>query len=466
MAESKVVQIIKKLDQKEVKLLDKFVKSPFFNQHTDVIRLFDYLQKTISEGGSALSNEQIFKVIFKDEKLDLQKLHYINSYLLKLIESFLAWQQWEEDNIEQQIFLLRAYRLHKLDDQFRRLYKKLEETLEKLPLRNNQYHNLRYKMQIEQLKFAREGRTGDLQLQELSDAQDIAYIAEKLYNACTLLSHQAVFKKEYDPGLLPNVLEHIENSGRIEEPAIALYYYAYLSLSNIEKVENFHQLKKLLQLHRDRFDASELRGLYLVATNFCIRRINRGEGSFFKEIFEIYKSGLDARVFLENGMLSRWTFNNIVVAAVKLKDFGWAEKFINEQIDKINPEHREGTHSFNLAYFYFEKGDYDKAMPLLTQMEHDDVLHNLFAKATLAKMYYKLAEFDSLDNLLQSFKIYIRRKKILGYHKDNYLNFIRYMQKLTQVNIFDKSAKAALSEQIQNEKMLAEREWLLESLKG
>lgn len=464
MAENKVVQVLKLLSKKEIRLLDKYVRSPLFNQHADVICLFEYLRGVLHEGNGLLSNEAIFAHLFPGQVFEVQKLHHVNSYLLKLLQGFLAWLEWQEEEAEISLYLLRALRKRRLDEPFIRIFESHETSQNKQPLRDARYYNHQYRSHFEMVKYQSGRRSDDLHLQQLSDAQDIAYIIEKLYNACTMLSHQAVVRKEYDTGLLSRVLAYVEQSPLLEVPGVALYYHAYQALSNPGEDTHFYHLKKLLHQYRGQFAVGELRDLYILAVNFCIRKINQGDKRFLQEVFELYKSGLDAGVFLEEGQLSRWTYNNITVAGLKLKEFDWVENFIHDFAEKLPPNHREGSRNFNLAYYYFEKKDYQKAMPLLLQIDHDDVLHNLFAKSTLAKMYYELSEIKALESLLQSLKTYIRRKKVLGYHKTNYLNFIRYTGKLTSVNFFDKEALRHLRDMIVKERYVAEKEWLIQQV--
>ena len=79
-------------------------------------------------------------------------------------------------------------------------------------------------------------------------------------------------------------------------------------------------------------------------------------------------------------------------------------------------------------------------------------------------MYFELKEEDALDNLLKSFRTYIYRKKILGYHKENYLNIIEYIKKLLDINIYDKTQINALIEDVKSTKVLTEKDWIIYQL--
>ena len=79
----------------------------------------------------------------------------------------------------------------------------------------------------------------------------------------------------------------------------------------------------------------------------------------------------------------------------------------------------------------------------------------------LLRIYYDLGESDALDSLLDSFSIFLRRRRDIGYLRQNYLNLIRFTKKLLQIPKEDKVARAKLRVEIEGAKALAEREWLL-----
>ncbi len=82
----------------------------------------------------------------------------------------------------------------------------------------------------------------------------------------------------------------------------------------------------------------------------------------------------------------------------------------------------------------------------------------------LAKMYYELKEWEALENLLESFKTYISRKKDLGYHKENYLNIISFVKNIIHFNPHDKEERETLVQKINETEILTEKKWLLEQV--
>lgn len=465
MIYNRLSDLFKELSFQEMRELAKYLRSPLFNQQQKTIELFEYMRKRMNRGWK---NENIFKHLFPNERYDIKKIHHLNSKLLHHIESYLAWKEFKTDHIQHDLYLLKAYRKKNMDKSFVRLKKQIEKKLDETPHRNESYHHLQYQIQKEQFQNNREsGRTVEFNLQEISNVQDIHFISDKLKHACNILSHQTMYKKTYDLGLLDEVIKKLDkNPHYLELPAISIYYHAFMALSDNGNAQSFNALKKLLDQSIKHFFPSEQRDVYILAINFCIRRINSGDKEFMREVFNLYQTGLRDKVFIENGILSRWTYNNIIVAALKLEEFDWAENFIYDYKKSLDEKTREDSFNYNLAKFHFEKKDYQKTMPLLIQTKYDDLLHNLGAKTMLAKMYYELSEWDALDNLLDSFRVYISRKKDIGYHKENYTNIISFFKKMVKINQYEKEALFDLKSQITTTKILTEREWLLNQIEA
>ena len=182
-----------------------------------------------------------------------------------------------------------------------------------------------------------------------------------------------------------------------------------------------------------------------------------------REVFEIYQSGLASGIFLKKGMLAPRTYSNIVMSGLRLGEYTAVEAFIYDYKDKLPAHQRDGFFNYNLAHLYYEQKNYLEAMPLLLQIDTKDTLHTCTAKKLLAKMYFELDEYESLNSLLQSFNIFIKRKQMLGYHREGYLNFIRFVHGILHLKTDEDKKK--LVDEINSTKILTEKVWLLEQVK-
>lgn len=461
----KIQHILATISKKDWHWLQKFVQSPLFNQHTAVIRLFELFRKKPEWTEKPYSSEFLHKKLFPKTPFEPAKIHHTANYLLRSTEDYLAWDVWWNDSLERQRYLLQACRQRGLDRHFAETLEKLERSTEQQPIRNAEHYRFRYCLVFEDYQHAIQsgGHGHTAQLQPLFDWHDVSFVAEKLKNACGVYSHKRLIDIGFDMGLLPAVLEFVrDRPALLEHTAVAIYFHGYLALKEPNEDAHFFALKQLLDKAGLEFPLAELRAVYLMAVNFCIHRINLRQENYLQEVFDLYKAGLESGVFLENSQITRFTYTNIAMAALRLKEFDWAFTFLHRFRDKLPDMQRQGAFAFNLAHYYCERGDYNQAMPLLLEMDFDEVLLNLRAKAMLAKMYWETKETDALESLLASFSAYLRRKRqVSDQQRAAYQNFVRFMRRLQALPPGKKAARTALKEDIAQTALLAEKDWLL-----
>jgi hypothetical protein len=467
MEKTHLISVLRTFDKKEVKELRKWLASPAHNVRQDVRDLFEYLV-----AGTRLSSERFLKkkrvhaAVYPERTFSDAEMRQVIHFLFKAVESFLLYNEILKDAVRSQAMLARVYRQRQLPKLFQKTMDAGRKIQEQHPYRNHDYFENEYLLQFEQYTYLSGlSRTVPLNLQEVSDVHDIAYLTNKLRLSCIMLSHQTVYTTEYETGLLDEVLRHIESHPHyFKEPAVSIYYYSYKAMTYKKDRSHFRHLKEQILLHDHQFPPEEIRVIFLLTLNYCIGRINVGETSFYRESFELYKMGMQKGIFLENGVLSRFTFRNAITAALNLQEYQWVENFIHDYSRWLEEKHRENFVKFHLARLHYEKKNYNEAMKLFAQFDYDDLLMTLSAKTMLLKIYYELDEISALESLLGSMRAYLQRKKVMGYHKSNYKNIIRYTKKLLRVAPYSKDQQEKLKAEIAEANPLTERKWLLEQV--
>jgi len=466
MENTRLIALIATLSNKEIKGMHQFLNSPFFNNRASVTRLFLYLTDNMTLHKLIPTREDSYYYVIssknKTEPYDDQQIRLWMSYLLKLIEKFLVHHSFFEDEINVKTKLAEIYRQRNLPKHQERNLSELQKLINKSTFRNAAFYSNDFRLQLEQYRFQSSNkRMSELNLQKMTDSLDVSYISQKLRQSCFAMAHQTVYKTEYNLGPLKEIITYIDNTDLLEIPAISVFYYAYKIMVEPDVTSNFHQLKKLLVESENKFTKEEFGDLFILAINFCIKRYNAGDRAYLKDEFEIYKHGIEQNLFLTNNMLSRFTYRNVVTVALVLEEYEWAEKFIGDYKNKIDKAYRESMYSFSMARLEYSRKNYSSALVLLQKAIYKDLLLNLAAKTVMLKIYFELEEFDLLDAHLGAMQTFIKRKNIIGYHKDNYLNLVYFTKKLMEVNPYDKSEKEQLRDTIASKKAIAEKEWLL-----
>lgn len=468
MEKTKLVQVLKSLKKKEFLDLRKFLNSPFFNRREDVIQLYDFLSKQLKKKGAWPQKEIIYAGLFPHKKYKDANFHLLISYLFKLVEEFLSVRQFLQDDKAMKLRLVQSYRQRNLPGHFDALADRLKQNLNREEFRDGDYYDYFKKIYWEEylMKVVADPSNSNLYLEDFSRMTDISFFAQKMRQICLLKVQRSIYKvAEPTQSFLPYI-SFLQEQDLIRIPAIGIYFYAFKFLQGEADEINFQKFKTLLFTKGMVFALSEHRELYLLAVNFCIKQVNDGNKTYFQEMFQLYQKALELNVLLENGKLSRFTYFNAVASGIQTEAFEWAKKIVYQYRDFLDEGYQESSFRFNLARIEYEQKRYEEALDLINNIHFSDILVSLAAKTIILKIYYHHQEFDLLDAHLNAMDKFVRRNRVLGYHKSNYLNIIRYTQKLIALNTFDKEAVQILRESIEQEEKLTEKKWFIEQLNG
>jgi len=468
MEKSQLISLLRTFTKKDIRDCRKWLQSPFHNQREDVLCLFDHLfeqDRLLKE--DLLIKQVVYTYIFPDEQYDDAKIRQTMFFLLKSIEKYLSYLEWSKEEVTVSIHLSRAYIEKGLSKYASKTLTAATQKIEDATFRDNLFHQYKYNIIKEEYAILEGQGRSDAQnkLSELINAYRVAYISEELAYACLLYSSPNPNINPIEEDYLKHLLPYIEQLQFNNNQNVSLYLLIYEVLA-FNKDNQFDDLKLKLRDYRQFFKSDELRELYLLIINYCIFRVNMtGKREFLGEAFALYKLGIEDGIFIENGILDRYLFRNIVTNGIYLKEYEWVENFIEKYQHYLEPQYKDSFVNFGLGSLYFQTKKYDKAMRYLAQYEHDDVLLNLNSKSMLMRIYYEQKEMNVLESLLDSFKVYLRRKKEVG---DNYRllynNLIKYTKKLLNVNPYDSDKREKLRQDILATNPLVNKEWFLEQL--
>ena len=449
------------LNTSELRRSRQFLDLPEVNRRADVCALHDALV-ACRKREQPPERMPVYAAIFGDETAyDDQAFRLVQSYLYRCLERFLVWEEGNFDADTAEPLLLRAYRKRRLDRHLLRALKRQRSAAAKRPVDNAETRladHLRTRERATLL--ARAGRARELNLQEVEDSLDLAFYAFKLRQACFTRSHESVFDVRYEPRLLPTILAATAHQ---TTPAIAVYRTCYLALFEQPDDATFRAFRDQLRLHAAGFPAEESRSLYLLALNYCIRRINANDTPYLREALELYTTGLRSRVLLENGQISRFSFNNAIGIALRLDELDQAADLLEAYSDTLDPTYRQATEAFNRARLAFAQQRFEYASDQLRLVDAKDPIHAMNARILQLKIYFSTDDRYLFDQFLRTTRQFVRRHT-RSYHHRLWRDILRYLTKLYDLNPHDRRAKTDLRAAIIAEPQLMERRWLLKQL--
>jgi hypothetical protein len=293
---------------------------------------------------------------------------------------------------------------------------------------------------------------------------DAFFILYKLRQLCFYQNLKNISGVVIDLRFTEQVLSALDEDEFAMNELLQAYFLVYKFLQATDNEAAFRKLVLLIpRLQPYEHDLPEI---FSYAQNFCLRKINSGALEYQQQLFGLYKTSLDMHVMTRHGRLMESNFKNICALALRIGEFDWTKQFIKKYNNLLPEERRDNAVKFNYAGYYFYLKKYGLVLKTLQQVQINDLFYGLDARVLLLKSYYELDEKEAFDNLADTFKTFLRRKKAVAEsHRQSYGNFLRLAKQLNQLRTGRAEQAKLLGHDIEKAKPCADKGWLLAKLK-
>lgn len=430
MQDSKLINLISMLSDEERRKLRKWIKSDFVNKNEDIIAFFEFIDTRSSLTMRTVSKEKAHDYLYPNTPYHDLRIRHLLWMTTEIVENFIIYNSVAQQPSLKMQLLAQYYTKNEL---YKFAHNSVEEgiaMMEKIKLRNASYHLQQY--QIQALYFqinSKNNRSKEFNLQDVIDHVTLFSIIETLKYACIIQSLQKISELKIENHLLEATLTLVENPVFLEDIAVRIYYNIYLVIRD-ENEAAFNAFIKDIKENENYFTTHDLKDLYLLAINFCVKKSNQNLQEYTQQAFELYIYAIDKGYLLEHREISRFSFTNVVTLGIKLKEFSKTENFIKQYADFIAAEYRQNTVDFNSAKVFFSKEQPQKALKILLTNEFKDMLWNLNAKYMVIKILFEMKDLVLFANHLKAFKNYVKRKTNIGYHQTYFINVVNALTTL------------------------------------
>ncbi len=466
MNQTKFIRLLSNLSQVEVKRFSKCIHSPYFNTHKDTVRLFELIYAAYPDfKADKLKASLIFTQLYPDEAFDESKLRTLRKYLLKKLYEFLGYQEMEKDSLGFELKQLESL-IHRRDHKFfehqvKQFDKKLvERSTQSSPLFLNTflYENLKmYYYSTHQSRWEKKD------FNKTNQALDHYYLAERLRLYCSELNEQELFvQKTQSDFLIESILTYCELNFESLPLLIRIYYCMVLLRLNSKNEQHYLNIKrKLPQLHK-LFERTDQINVYNYLINFCYQYYKKGKLIYEQEMFDLYQNMLKQDLLFEEALLSSNHYKNLTTLGLRLGQFDWVKKFIEEYKVYIDLRYREGVFNYNMAHWHSYQENYSEALQHLQNVDFNDPFYRISHNLLLLKIYYESVETEAFMALCINFQNFIRRKKELSdSQREAYLNFIQSTRALFLIKIGQRHNLEKAIIRINESDNIIEKTWLL-----
>jgi len=480
MLNRKLLEILKRLDTREIKRLRQFLQSPYFTyglSSQEIIQLFEYIVRYGADADAPqLEKRRVSVRLFPDKPYNengKSPIDTLTSDLFRLTKKFLFVSEIEHDSSEvmQELPVARFYRKYGLEDRFWKSVQYMRSVSDAESRHDERYFLDRYFVEEEVYTFKAffNSTEDDANIGSKAFYLEQFFAIARMDTACILnLQRQRVDFQEAYTQALGDELIRLIRGGMFHHNGLAETYLLVLdNINNPEKLELVEQLRKRLEAQKQQFPIAHLKSLMASLRIFFIRRYQKsGQQTFLADYFSLVTQHLEEGYLYYDGKLIAASLRNIVHNGLRL---GYFDK-VREILEAHPPERIGGTRHpeeiYNLlhAIYYFALKDYVNAEKHLVQCNFDDIHFNVQAEILQIKIYYE-TNSDLLDYRIKALQQKVRRSRMAKEFKERYFALLNKILLLMKYSWEKKSPKRIkLLEEIRNTPGLLEKDWLISHL--
>ncbi len=467
MQSTKLINILRTLKPLEIKRFGEFVNSPYFNTNSRLISLYNEIRKFYPEfQDKEFTKEFLFSKLFPKEKYKDETIRNYLSDLTELGEEFLSITNIQRDRFTYTKHLLMELNIRELDRHFEKNMKVAIASLEKRSIKDDTFYHDKFVLESE-INLFNEIR-GKFSLFEHQKQQDFLlkfFIIKLLKIHCYMLNHNIYISDEtYNLIYLEELLDHLKKTSYKDLPILEIYYLKLL-LYITQSEDNFHKLKKLFLANVSLLGKEEQHNTFVTLTNYCTRKVQEGNRSFYKDNFELRKLMITGDYYLRN-RIDTTMYKNAVKSAMRVKEFDWADKFADDFKEKIDQASKQSAFCYVKALVHFYRKDYRTSLEFLSKTGTEDFSNKIEIKNLSLKIYYETNEIDPLYSLIDSYRHFLNNNEFeKELHKIRNLNFLKFVHSLIKLKENpDDYLIVTMKKEIEQANPIIEKDWLLEKI--
>lgn len=471
LKDSKLLAQLKLLTPAEFKRFYPYIRSPYFTQSKDVIKLFEGIRKYFPSFSSPhLKKEAIFKKLFPKEKYSDIKLRNLQSKLSKILESYLIQINYEKDAFAKRKLLTQIYGQRNYYPGFKKGTELLLTEIDKSPYRDMEFYYEKYLLN-KAVYFHRNtpklGKTVDLLKTAIHNLEN-HFVLERMHLGIDLKNREHFLSEKHDfepfnfvPALpTDNLLfQQFQESFQLLKENDDASFFRLLSIFN-------------KNLHKTRLPYAKI--IYGLLLNITIRKAKNKRVPFLKIVFDLYKTGIKKELIFEDGKIPLSVFFNAVMVGATMKEIEWTSQFIEHNQDKLATiDEKETVLTLAVCFLRFHQKKYDAVIHELHQIKIPDNRYQFVIRNLIIRTYFHLFRQDQsyyfmLMDQCKSYHKVLQRDKVFGQvviaEKKRFVKMVQQIVTFEFEGQLGAEQRKKLRAEVQQTHPITLKNWLLEIL--
>jgi len=356
------------LKKKDIGLFRDFLNSPYLNKDDRLLFLFNYFYRAMNNNASRINGKQLLSNLFGTiPKGDsIEKLSKLLPELQKLLKLFFVYQESsdKDNNIYHRALVMNLKKqgssdlFHKVSEHYRQKLKKQPVSIMQLSEywwlehQNYFYQNARH--------YLADGNVfskANFYLEKFSLLARLRYYCEYL-NRHHLLKDNFIFER-----LEQKIEKDIQQTEK--EPIIQLYITTIQMLKDRENHDLYLQMKGSFKQYQEYLAFADQLVFIKMVIKRCIFCYEKGFANAAEEAYYWVLQGLDANIFLFEGILSDGEYLNVALIAAAAGKFEWQLTFIDNYREYLEENCQDKAYQLAMGYYRFHQGYYQETIKLI-----------------------------------------------------------------------------------------------------
>jgi hypothetical protein len=458
----KVLQFdeFKSLSKIEFREFGKFINSPYINNRSEVTRLYRAIKRFYPDfNAEKMDEETIYKKIYPGKKFNAVLMRKAYSLIMILFQKYIVDIRFKKNRLQYELELIESLRERKLlklhnkkSGNYMQILEESKETME--------VYEYIYKSE-QKLRLIYESFNSQIENSKNSLEKIYAYFFSMILNEhLHILNMTSEYHKHVNVDLFNKIITYLADSDYRKKPLINVYYLM-VKLKTTGDSAYFHELAAFRNSCSIKLDKEHNYNAIIILLDYCLVNIGNGNTEFRKEMFELSKI-LNTEDLINEDATEPITFTNIIRNAAYLKQFEWIEKFVNRYKGNLHSSERSHIVNYCQGIIEFEKGNYTKALKLLSSLNLKWTNMKNDIKKIIIKCYYELGYFEELILQIDSYRHFVNNVDTLENMTRGNKNFIKYISRLNEFrNSNDLFAADALKKEAEHTEYFYHKEWII-----
>ena len=476
----RLINILKTFSPDEIKNFNKFLLSPFFNTSKIYTKFYNELKKFYPNfKNEKLTSEYVYERLFNGKPFNKQTMWNLSSGLEKLAEEFLVHSALSKYPHEKSTIILDEFLMRMLGKHYYKKLKEWEKAAAGYKIDAEELFNLAnlesYKVSFWQHIKGRFGKQAESIFEEsqiyiILFLVNIASKIDSLNTARTFrgFSISSSLAEDFVRNIDFKRIIEISKKNKYRYAGLIEFYYNVIFCTLERENEKYYiNSRNFFFKNQKLFSYQKKKDLTAGLTNYCLEKILSGDANFEVELFKLNKFRLKYNIAATvNGKIGKPLYNQIINNAATLKEFKWADSFIEKYTPLLHEEYQDSMRKLAEAYVYFNAKKFNDVLDSLNKFRSGDANDKLPVKNLIAKTYYELNEFEMLMYHIDTSKHFLNKSKnISDFRKKVNGKFYNYLNSLVTVIEDNKLEKLnTLEDNIRNDNSVNNKVWLLEKI--